>query len=166
MPLVEGRIYPYSDEIANELAKEITGKIVEQLKTSFSAQLGFTGEKEPVAQEVIGRFAPGWVWVYIEEFKGIVAGNSPKQGETYGRFDIILLENSLDEIYQNLLVDVVADAARQVLRSKQDRPNLAIANITGNVRMSVPGHPDNLLTAEGVHSFLTSEIKKELERMF
>ena len=73
---------------------------------------------------------------------------------------------NVDEIYQNLLVDVVADAARQVLRSKQDRPNLAIANITGNVRMSVPGHPDNLLTAEGVHSFLTSEIKKELERMF
>ncbi len=162
MPLIEGRIYPYSDAIANQLATEITNKVVEQLKQSFSEQLGFTGKDEATAQEVIGRFAPGWVWIYIEEFKAVVAGNLPAEGEVYGRFDIFLLERALDEKHQNSLVDVVASSANKILK-KQDKPlNLAIANITGNVRMSVPGQPDNLLIAEGVHEFLSSEIKKEL----
>ncbi|ACB49623.1 hypothetical protein cce_0272 [Crocosphaera subtropica ATCC 51142] len=167
MPLIESRIYPYSPSLADKLAMRITELVVEQLKESFAEQLGFLGTKnEAIAKEVIGRFAPGWVWVYSEEFKAIVAGKQPKNSEIFGRFDIFLLENALAEKHQDALVNTVAKAARQVLGETQDKPlNLAVANITGNVRMSVPGNPDSLLTAEGVHTFLTDAINQELKSL-
>ena len=167
MPLIESRISPYSAPLANELATKITNLVVEQLKVSFAEELGFLGSPdEAIAKDVIGRFAPGWVWVYTEEFKAVVAGKQPETTEVFARFDIFLLENALAEKHQNALVDVVAKAAHQVLgKFKKEPLNLAITNITGNVRMSVPGNPDSLLTAEGVHTFLRDAINQELKKV-
>ncbi|MBF0275809.1 MAG: hypothetical protein HQK84_11320 [Nitrospinae bacterium] len=60
-----------------ELTDEITKNIVNTLKVSFPEQLGFTDESESeTAQNVVSQFAPGWVWVYLQEFKPIIAGMS------------------------------------------------------------------------------------------
>lgn len=165
MPLVEGRICNVSDDLKKQLITSINRNIVEVLKINFASELGFTEEKEnQIAKEVIGRFAPGWVWVYLEDFNPTIAGEKIAKDEMALRMDIGLLEGSMREEYQDELVTAATEAARQILGPKCSKLHLAVANITGNVRMSVPSAPDALLRAGGVHAFLARQVQSELHK--
>jgi len=167
MPLIQAYITRNIDDQARRaLADEITESVVENLKESFACELGFTAnEKEKaIAKEVIGRFAPGWVWISFQDFEPVIAGKKLSDSDVAARFDIGLLEGSMREDYQDSLITTVADAAREMLQeyAPGSNINLAVTNITANVRMSVPDNPDNLLRAGGVHAFLARQIQSEL----
>jgi len=163
MPLIEGRVGNLTKDLKEKLALTITKATVDTLAASFAAQLGYAGgAEEKIARKVIGKIAPNWVWVNIESFQPYIAG-SAAGNVLGGRFDVVLLENALEEKYQDDLTEAVAKAARSILAANNGTPvPLAIALITGNVDMSVPGSPDSLLQAEGVHKFLRGEINKAL----
>lgn len=166
MPLIEGRVGNLTKDLKEKLAFTITKATVDTLASSFAAQLGYAGgPEEKIAREVIGQIAPNWVWVNIESFQPYIAG-SAAGNVLGGRFDVVLLENALDEQYQDNLTEAVAKAARTVLATNGATNGapvpLAISLITGNVDMSVPGSPDALLQADGVHKFLRGEIDKAL----
>lgn len=164
MPLIAGRVANLGDEQSKKLAQTLTDVTVQTLKVCFAGQLGYTDDKvAKVAQETIGKFAPGWVWVHMDPFSPIVAGSAAGKTPS-GRFDIVLLENALDEQYQNMLTEAVAKAARDALSAVATPIHLAVAHITGNVDMSVPGSADSLLTAGGVHKFLRGEIDAALQK--
>lgn len=162
MPLIEGRVGNLTKEIAEKLALGITKATVDTLAKSFATQLGYVEESEAkIAREVIGKIAPNWVWINIEPFQPYIAG-SAANNIPGGRFDIALLENALDEKYQDALTAAVAKSAREILATSGAPVPLAVALITGNVDMSVPGSPDSLLQADGVHKFLRGEVDKAL----
>jgi pimeloyl-ACP methyl ester carboxylesterase len=159
MPLIQGRVGCVADGLAGRLARAITRATVDTLAASFAAQLGYTGEPaEGIARRVIAGIAPNWVWVDIEPFQPYIAGQAAMDAQG-GRFEIVLLENALDETYQDALTAAVAGAARSALANGHGPVPLAVSLVTGNVDMSVPGSPDSLLRADGVHAFLRGEIE-------
>jgi hypothetical protein len=146
-----------------EIKSNISRATIVTLKEVFPQQLGFADEPAiyEKAKEVVGQFAPGWVWVNVEPFKVAIAGEEVTSTQQIAvMVEIRLLENALDEPYQDKIVSALADAIRNTLEDKAERLDLSVFNSTGNVQMSVPGASDSLLTSEGVHTFLTQEIVK------
>ena len=165
MPIIDGRIHPINRVDTRGLAAAITTRVISALQDGFARQLGFVDpEVKPIAERVIGRLAPGWVWVSLDDFRGYIAGNPPGPGDVVGRFNISILGGALDDEYMQGVVNAVAAAAHEYLRERHGTPDLAVTNVGGNVRMSVPGHPDVLLTPQGVHELLVGEIVAELRR--
>lgn len=169
MPLIEAHITKNINiETRELLARLITNSVIEILKENFANELGFTSNEheKAIAKEVIGRFAPGWIWIAFEDFEPLIAGKILNPSEIAARFDIGLLENALDEDYQDELITTIADVARKVLQeqSPNNNINLAVTNISANVRMSVPNNPDSLLRAGEVHAFLARQIQAELDK--
>lgn len=161
MPLIEGRLSNNMMPFARELEDAITAATIATLKRVFTAQLGFDSDTtRDVAAEAVGQFAPGWVWLYLTPFAPVIAGERLDNARYAIRLDVHLLEQALDEAHQNAIVQAIAKAVRNVV--PQRHLDLAITNLTGNVQMSVPGSPDSLLEANGVHSFLIGEIRKAL----
>jgi pimeloyl-ACP methyl ester carboxylesterase len=162
MPLIEGRVGNLTKDLEEKLALAITEATVQTLAVSFAAQLGYVGDPvEGIAREVIGNIAPNWVWIHLESFEPYIA-RSAAGSAAGGRFAIVLLENALDEKYQDNILEAVAKAARDILGAAGTPVPLAVTLVTGNVQMSVPGSPDSLLQADGVHAFLRGEVDKAL----
>lgn len=165
MPIIDGRIHPCNRINTRGLAAAITDRVVSALQDGFARQLGFVDpEVKPIAERVIGRLAPGWIWVSLDDFRGFIAGNRPGPTDVVGRFEISILGGALDDEYMQGVVNAVATAAGEYLREECGTPDLAVTNVGGNVRMSMPGQPDVLLTPQAVHELLVREIVAALRR--
>jgi pimeloyl-ACP methyl ester carboxylesterase len=161
MPFVEGWVCNLTKDLRDRLSVAITRAMVDALAAGFAGQLGYTGSEEKTAREVIGKIAPNWVWVHIDQFQPYIAGTDSANGRG-GRFHIGILENALDNKYLNDVTEAVAKAAREILATGSTPVPLAVSLGSGNVDMSVPGSPDSLLRADGVHEFLRGEVEKAL----
>lgn len=163
MPLINGYVNNLNDDLKNALEKEITESVVNTLAEAFPLRLGFaqSSKEYEIAEEVVRSIAPAWVWVELFPFEPKIAGKEVEDGYA-AKVDIGLLERALGETHQDAIVNAVADSVRRVLSRDGSLVQLAVSNLTGNVRMSVPGSSDALLNAEGVHQFLLGEILKAL----
>lgn len=165
MPLITCQMTSAGEPYIETIKSEISRATIETLNEVFPQQLGFAYEQAifEKAKEVVGQFSPGWVWVNVELFKVAIAAQEISSTDRIAvMVEIRLLENALDEPYQDKIVSAIADAIRNTLKDKAERLDLSVFNSTGNVQMSVPGAPDSLLTSKGVHTFLTQEIVKVL----
>jgi hypothetical protein len=163
MPIIRCNVSENALALREDLQSAISKSTVATLNSVFPRQLGFVSTAvQGTAEEVVNRFSAGWVWVSVQAETPMIGASPLGSGEAAATIEIRLLENALEEMYQDEIVSAVAAAARSVLTSRFPTPNLAIINLTGNVQMTTPGAPDSLLKAAGVHDFLTSEIRKEL----